>query len=193
MNNKDFKKNFIENFKEQNNPNISFEDTFDKESTQNNNIYYNRYISLKKRHKLQAIFSCFLIILLIVGTSIVLINFHDNFGDNQNDYLLSEEEQAYILNTCNRVNEYPIIIIRYDGDKELLIYKGMLNKNSNECFNFYYYKMLDFDKPVKILYDDVEITIDNTNQFGFLSQTIVDTSFEFSLVYNETTRKYKIS
>ena len=193
MNNKDFKKNFIENFKEENNLNISFEDTFNKELTENNNIFYNRYISLKKRHKLQTIFSCVLIMLLIVGMSIVLIRYNDYVGQKEKLFELTREENLYVISICDRIEETPIVIINYDGNVNLAIYKGVDNKDLNNNKFVYFYKIINYDTNIIIQLEDKEIYVTDKNLFGILYEYDCENVLIFKLIYENVIKEYKIS
>lgn len=184
MNNKDFKKNFIENFKEQNNPNILFEDTFDKELTQNN-IYYNRYISLKKRHKLQTIFSCVLILLLILGMSIVLIKYKDNVSKTSQIYELSEEEINIMKSYTGKVEEKPYMIINLSGINNLYLYK--VHYSDEDLLNnyVYFYKVVNFQKIVEIKSNTNLIQINKNNIFGIIGKITDEEILKFKVFFGE--------
>ena len=193
MNNKDFKKNFIENFKEQNNPNILFEDTFDKELVQNNNIYYNRYISLKKRHKLQTIFSCVLILLLIVGMSVVLFKNKDFKNKENVMYELSSEELDIMYNSCGKIDSTPNIIINLYGNQYIYFYKIYCSDSNSIQDTFYFYKIVNYKKPFTILYKNEELYINENNTFSVLCKTNTDFPLELKIIFENNTYFYQLT
>ena len=120
MNKKDFKKQFINEFKKENDLKLTFKDTFNNEEINQKN-YQHEYLSLKRRFKLTALCSCILICFLVVGLCITLKLYKDNIN-NTDDYGFTQEELKFINENSDLFNEIPKAELNIIDNQSIVIY-----------------------------------------------------------------------
>lgn len=194
MNKKDFKKQFINEFKKENDLKLTFKDTFNNEEINQKN-YQHEYLSLKRRFKLTALCSCILICFLIVGLCITMKFYRDNKPDvDEILYLniLNNEEISQIINNCDYINDKPINIINITKNQYLYIFLGYSRDLKSNTYYTYFYKVVNFKKNFEIHTDSLTINICQENTFGLLCNKMDINCLKFTIKYDDFFKNYLI-
>ena len=190
MNKKDFKKQFINEFKQENTPTTSFNDVF-KEQPKEENTYYKKYLSLNRKFKLSIAFSCIMLLVLIIGLSTSLIYLKDNHG-KYDDMFLEHDDIEYFSSICDRINAAPYAIIQVCDDQYIGIYSGVSKRTNEDYINYYFYKIFNFSISFNIYlteYDNI-IFIHGDNLSGLLLQINGNYDIKFSIIINNLRKDY---
>ena len=194
MNKKDFKKQFINEFKQENTPTTSFNDVF-KEQPKEENIYYKKYLSLNRKFKLSIAFSCIMLLVLIVGLSISIVYVKDYDSiDKFSDYSLTETEKQFMLQYSNKVNENPIAMIFITEKQYIIFYKCELININNTAAYSYFLKVINFSKPFSVIVNNSVLVFDKVDDVSL--KLLVDDyrseSLYFTIEYQDNSKEYVI-